>query len=234
MTRYLLALDTATEVCGVALAVDGKVQVKLSLDHGYTHAKSIMDAVGALLSLAGLNVQSVDAFAATKGPGSFTGLRIGISTIKGLAMAVGKPLVGVSSLAVLAHQASSTHELVCPMLDARRKEVYWSLYRHENQSLVALEPEHVGPAESVPAHIHGPCLFIGSGARVYQEVLQKQLAHPAQWVPQVHDALDPGFLAVLAWRKIQEGQMDDVKTFAPHYLRRSDAEMSCTRPNTKS
>ena len=114
----LLALDTATETCGIALLVDGGIQAELNFFHGQTHAKHLMSGVEAVLELTGVPLNDIDGFAVTRGPGSFTGLRIGISTVKGLALAMGKPVVGISSLDVLARQADNSQEWICPMIDA--------------------------------------------------------------------------------------------------------------------
>ncbi|MEJ2037554.1 MAG: tRNA (adenosine(37)-N6)-threonylcarbamoyltransferase complex dimerization subunit type 1 TsaB, partial [Desulfosarcinaceae bacterium] len=127
----ILAVDTSTEACAVALTQGEQLLGEITLGHGQTHARFLMQAVHDLFSLTGTALNDVQGFVVGRGPGSFTGLRIGISTVKGLAMAAGKPLVGISSLSVLAHQASGKQVLVCPMLDARRKEVYWTLYRIE-------------------------------------------------------------------------------------------------------
>ncbi len=222
----MLAVDTATEICGVALAVDGVVQVELSLNHGQTHNKFVMEAIRSVLALGQVELSGIDAFAVTQGPGGFTGLRIGISTVKGLVAATGKPLVGVSSLAVLARQAGGDTELVCPMMDARRNEVYWAIYRRQGQELIVQQAEQVGPADGVARHINAPCFFIGNGVQIYAEKLEAHINHPAQWASKQWSAIRPSVVAELGWHRLQQGQTDAVGTFAPVYLRKSDAEMN--------
>lgn len=225
MPKCLLAVDTATEICGIALAIDGRVQAELILSRGITHTQSILSAIDAVLHITGLTTGDVDAYAVTRGPGSFTGLRIGISTVKGLAFATEKPMVGISSLAVLAHQAPGSADLICPMMDARRNEVYWSLYRRKNDGMGPILAERVGAAIEVAGAIQETCQFIGNGVPSYRSVLQKGLTYPAQWAGSESNNLRPAVLARLAWQRLQEGKTDDPRTFEPVYLRKSDAEL---------
>jgi tRNA threonylcarbamoyladenosine biosynthesis protein TsaB len=225
MPKRLLAVDTATEICGIALAVDGRIQAELMLNRGITHTQSVLSAIDAVLAITGLTTGDLDAYAVTRGPGSFTGLRIGISTIKGLAFATEKPMVGISTLAVLAHQAPGSADLICPMLDARRNEVYWSLYRREPDGIKAIMAERVGPATEVVDAIQAPCQFIGNGVPTYRSMLRKSLTAPAQWGDSAVNSLRPAVLAGQAWQQLQEGKTDDPRTFEPVYLRKSDAEL---------
>lgn len=225
----ILAVDTATEICGVGLSTNGKLQVELSFSHGETHARHLMKGVRSVLDLAGMRLGDVDAFAVTRGPGSFTGLRIGISTVKGMAMAMGKPVASVSSLAVLAHQAGKSEELICPMLDARRREVYWAVYRWQDDTLVAVSSEQVGPPAHVGDHITGPCRFIGNGAQLYQKEVSKRLTHAACWLSGENAGIRIGWVARLARESLLAGISDDIRTFGPVYLRKSDAELNFGR-----
>lgn len=222
----LLAVDTATEICGVALSVDDRIRAQVVLGHGETHTRHIMAAIESVLVQAGVALSGVDAFAVTQGPGSFTGLRIGISTVKGLAVATGKPIVGVSTLAALARQAEGQSELVCPLIDARRSEVYWSLYKRGKSGLQVCLPESVGPADQIPLTINASCLFIGNGVPLYQHQLQKGIDHPVQWAQPNQNVLQPSVVAHLGFRKLADGGGDDVMTFGPVYLRKSDAEIN--------
>jgi tRNA threonylcarbamoyladenosine biosynthesis protein TsaB len=229
MSKVLLAVDTATENCGVAIIEDGRVQAELSLYlGGTTHTKRILTAIDTVLSLSGVSLADIDAFAATRGPGSFTGLRIGISTMKGLAFATGKPVVGVSSLEVLAHQAGGDCTLVCPMIDARRNEIYWCIYRRKGDTLICLGDEQVGPIDNLADQIDDACMFIGNAAPSYASQLPRLVKHAIQWPPAIDNAIRPAVLAQLAWRRFQQGHVDDVRTFVPVYIRKSDAERMCT------
>lgn len=229
MPTSLLAVDTATEICGVALTIDGRVSSELVISQGVTHTRSVLSAIDAILVVAGLKPEDVDAYAVTRGPGSFTGLRIGISTVKGLSLAGGQPMVGISSLEVLAQQASGDSNLICPLMDARRNEVYWRLYRRDADGITSIQKERVGPISEVIDTVNETCHFIGNGVGPYRTELQNGLRQPAQWGCNEWNAIRPAVLARLAWERFKAGKMNDVRTFAPVYLRKSDAEISLER-----
>jgi tRNA threonylcarbamoyladenosine biosynthesis protein TsaB len=225
MSRTLLAVDTATQSCGMAIVVDGVVQTELILNHRGTHTKQILAAIDAVLGLSEFSPAQIDAFAVTRGPGSFTGLRIGISTIKGLSLATGKPIIGISSLEVLAHQAGGDVARVCSMIDARRNEIYWCIYRREGGRLTPLTEEQVGPIDNMVRQIDDACVFVGNAVPQYAGQLP-QLVRPAvQWAPDADNTIRPAVLADLAWRRFMKGDVDAVGAFAPVYLRKSDAEL---------
>lgn len=224
----LLTVDSTTEICGAAVVADGRVIGEMSLNRGQTHTRTIMAVVEALLSVSNLELSAIDCFAVTRGPGSFTGLRIGVSTVKGLAAATGKPMVGVSSLEALAHQAGPGTPLVCAVMDARRSEVYWCLYRREGNRLVQLERERVGrPTDMVP-HVDAACLFIGNGVRPYRDVIGIALQPFALFAGDGDHAIRPAAIARIAWGRYLEGTTEAAESFAPVYLRKSDAERSAS------
>lgn len=225
MSRRLLAVDTATQSCGVAILADGLLHTELILSHGGTHTKQVLAAVDAVLNLEGSTLAQIDAFAVTRGPGSFTGLRIGISTVKGLALATGKPIIGISSLDVLAHQAVGDAACVCPMIDARRNEIYWCVYRRAGDKLVASSEEQVGPVDKLARQIEGPCVFIGNAVPQYAVQLAELVNQAIQWNSEANHAIRPAVLARLAWQRFQKDDADDTGCFSPVYLRKSDAEM---------
>ncbi|MFV9647064.1 MAG: tRNA (adenosine(37)-N6)-threonylcarbamoyltransferase complex dimerization subunit type 1 TsaB, partial [Desulfobacterales bacterium] len=146
----ILAVDTATKSCSVAIVEKESIIAETTLFIEQTHSKHLMEMIDTVLNLSGLTVSELDGFAVTRGPGSFTGLRIGISSIKGFAMASGKPVVGVSSLDSLAMQCCFSSYLVSPLLDARKEEVYFSRYRFENGYLKKeLREQAIGPVQAV-------------------------------------------------------------------------------------
>jgi tRNA threonylcarbamoyladenosine biosynthesis protein TsaB len=225
----LLAIDTATPVCGVALAYHGSVEAAVSLETGQTHTRTIMDTIRSTLRFCGIDLQQIDGFAVTQGPGSFTGLRIGISTVKGLAMAMDKPMTGVSTLEALASQAHAKCELICPMIDARRGEVYWTLFRRQKGELLTLLPEQVGPAEKAAEQIEAACCFIGNGAATYRQTVEPLVHMHSQWVSDDESRLSPAAVARIGWRLFQSRQSVDPGLFAPVYLRKSDAEINLSK-----
>lgn len=223
----ILAVDTATEVCGIGLAADGRSQLELIINQGITHTKILMEGIHSALALAQWHLTDLDALAVTCGPGSFTGLRIGVSTMKGIARALDLRLVGVSSLDVLARQAPEGNPLVCPMIDARRREVYWSMYRRVDHGLQRVSPEQVGPAVEALDRVSAPCLFIGNGARLYAATIRECIGDKALFVAEGPlNALRPCLVAELAAALVKEGAHGEIASVNPVYLRKSDAESS--------
>jgi|AMWB02.1.fsa_nt_gi tRNA threonylcarbamoyladenosine biosynthesis protein TsaB len=227
---HVLSLDTASETCGVALLADDRVRAQLSLTDGLTHAQGVMAAVDALLGLSGLAIAQIDLIVVNRGPGSFTGLRIGAAVAKGLALALEKPLIGVSSLETLAHQNPlQTADWVCPMLDARRGQVYWALYERCAGEWLAKVEEQVGPAGDAAAVITHACAFIGSGAALYADNLRARLCVPSRWVAPEYNILNPGVLARLGVAHWRAGRRETPENFVPTYIRKSDARLAANR-----
>ncbi len=230
----VLAVDTSTRGCSVAVT-DGEADLAEATYHGArTHSRHLMPMVRSVLSLAGLAVTDLDGFAVTLGPGTFTGLRIGVGAVKGLAAASDKPIVGVSSLRVLAEQANLDDRLICPLIDARRGEVYFSLFRPREGILQRETPDGVAPPEKAIAAIREPCLFVGSGAALYREMLAKALGSRASFAPDGLNVIRAAILANLGATRLSRGETDDLHAIAPAYIRKSDAELNLERMKGKS
>ena len=176
----ILAFDTATESCSVALTEDSRLLSEITLVNTKTHSRQLTRLIREVCQLAETDLNEIDGCAVTRGPGSFTGLRIGVSTALGLAQATGRPIVGVSTLQVLAVQAAAPSQMVCPMIDARRGEVYFATYKHTAKHLVAQQSERaLNPGDAVDS-IGEPCIFVGSGAVLYHDVIRGRLGEAAK------------------------------------------------------
>ncbi|MBN1931991.1 MAG: tRNA (adenosine(37)-N6)-threonylcarbamoyltransferase complex dimerization subunit type 1 TsaB [Desulfobacterales bacterium] len=223
----ILAVDTATESCSVAIVNDGFPVAELTIVSSRMQSKHLMEMIRTVVNMSALSVSDLDGFAVTQGPGSFTGLRIGISTIKGLAAASGKPLVGISSLEALAAQVSKcSNHLICPFLDARKKEVYFSLYRFESGVLKRQIAEQVLPPNRAFDAIAEPCLFIGNGVRLYQKMISDKLGKAAYFASPHQNTIRAATIAYLSMEKFKKNDTDDISRFIPHYIRKSDAELT--------
>jgi len=191
-----------------------------------THAKHLMGMIDSVVGSSGSTIAGLDGFAVTRGPGSFTGLRIGIAAIKGLASAANRPVVGVSTLDALAAQVDSPTMLICPLLDARRHEVYYSRYRIEDGHLRQLMEERVSdPAEAI-ATIDELCVFVGNGAALYRETIAETLGNLAEFAPAEQHTIRASTVANLSISRFELGRTDDLSRFAPVYIRKSDAEIN--------
>jgi tRNA threonylcarbamoyladenosine biosynthesis protein TsaB len=228
----ILAVNTATKSCSVGIVDKNFLLVELILSTGQTHSKHLTEMIDRAIQLSGLTLSGLDGFAVTMGPGSFTGLRIGVSTVKGLVMGTGKPLVGVSTLDALAMQAAFSPYLVCSLLDARKGEVYFSRYRFVDGTLKKEGIEGVFAPPQIVDGIKEPCLFIGDGALLYQNEIICRLGQLAHFVPPGQNAIRASTVAYLAMDRFVKQETDDVIHFVPHYIRKSDAELKIGKSNS--
>ncbi|MEJ2657285.1 MAG: tRNA (adenosine(37)-N6)-threonylcarbamoyltransferase complex dimerization subunit type 1 TsaB [Desulfobacterales bacterium] len=178
-----------------------------------------------VLKISGFNLSAVDGFAVTKGPGSFTGLRIGLSTIKGLAAATGKPIVGVSSLEALAIQVSLSQDLICPLIDARKGEVYFSRYRFIGDRLIKQTNEQVARPEKALSGLNESCVFVGNGALLYKNMILEEMGELASFAPMIQNTIRASTAAYLSMAKFKSNNTDEIEKFSPDYIRRTDAEL---------
>jgi len=167
----VLAIDTATERCSVALRIDGDT-IERAVDTPRGHADLILPMVEALLTEAGVTLRQLDGIAYGRGPGGFTGVRIAVGVVQGLAFGAGLPTAGVSNLAAVAQQVAPPGGRVLVCMDARMGEVYWSSFQQDPQTglVAALEAELVGPPESVVPTATGFTLLAGTGLRAYPQI----------------------------------------------------------------
>jgi len=221
-----LAIHTATAVCSVALTLGEEVAGEVLLSCRKQHSEHLLRLIDGLSAQTGIALQSIDLIAVTVGPGSFTGLRVGISTAQGLAMALRRNLVGLSTLEVLAAQVCSPGKAVCPMIDARRDQVYTCLFRcTANGALQAVMPEAVVSPQQWLAALPDDTLFIGDGACAYREQIERA---------QGTGVVAPGVLALpraatvaaLARQRYASGGQDACGLLVPRYVRPPDAELS--------
>ncbi|MBT0654256.1 tRNA (adenosine(37)-N6)-threonylcarbamoyltransferase complex dimerization subunit type 1 TsaB [Geomobilimonas luticola] len=221
----LLAIDTSTNTCSVALSCDGRLVGEYLLEMQRTLSERLLDGVELLLTGAGLTVQDMDGFGVALGPGSFTGLRIGIATVKGLALATGKPVAGFSSLAMLAMNLPWADAPVCPMFDARKKEVYTGLYRCRELPEPVISDCVLSP-EAFLEQLDGPVIFVGDGAVRYRERIESRLGARARFAPASVTQPRAAAGALLAEAEFAHGASVTAAALAPLYIRPSEAELA--------
>ncbi len=219
----ILAVNTATPSCGAAVIDEGTISAHFVVNSRETHARQLLPLIDRTLETCRLSVNDLDGLAAVRGPGSFTGLRIGISTVKGLALACDKPLVGISSLDALAYPFSDYTGLICSLIDARKNEVYACWYRHINSSMEKLTAEEVLDPEKAALREDGPCLFVGTGALVYRDLIKKTAGSKALFAPAYQNDIRPEVLAHMALALFRESDTYPPESFIPVYIRPPDA-----------
>jgi len=222
----ILGIDTSTSCGSVGLIDDGEVVSDHLLNIPVTHSERLLGAIELVLTEACCPIENLAGWAIALGPGSFTGLRIGVSTVKGLAFATGKPVTGVSTLDVLASQIAPTPYLICPVLDARKKEVYTAFYRYEKGSFIKRQSDYqaIRP-EDLVGRIKEQTIFLGDGAKTYRDFLLNALPSLALFPSAPLHLSHGSIVAKLGSELLQKGECLDLSTFAPIYIRPSEAEM---------
>ena len=228
----ILAIDTSTMSCSAAIVDDGVVIAELTSANNQTHSKHLMTIIDTVCSMGKVEIAAMDGFAVTLGPGSFTGLRIGISTVKALAWSLKKPVVGISSLDALAWQCVPGPNPICTLLDARKQEVYCCRYHYENGELKKDSPEQVLALADAIRGISQPFLFVGNGATLYEEEIIDRLGALALFAGRNHDAIRASSVARLSVDRFTQDKTDNVGLLVPHYIRKSDAELHRKKDNS--
>ena len=223
----LLAIDASGVAGSVAYIKNGKLAGEYYFCDKLTHSQTIMPMLEHMKSLIQINLDEVDAVAVTAGPGSFTGLRIGVTAAKTLALALGVPIIGVPTLDVIADGICFTEHFICPIMDARRNQVYTAVYHYQGENLERLT-EH--KAVDIKEHLEtlksyeGKVIFMGDGVSVYKEVIQEVLGGQALFAPSFCNLQHASVLGIMAEKLYVEGKGEDPSTFVPMYLRKSQAE----------
>lgn len=218
---HWLAIESATLVASVAVGRDSQVLAEVSSLTQLTHSQRLLPMVDQALQLGGVTVGSLDAVVVSAGPGSFTGLRIGLSTAKGIAHARQLPLIPVSTLDALAWQQTSG--FIVPLLDARRSQVYTAVYERLTEGLrIIMPPSAIGLAEFLEQHVpKGRVVFTGEGAVLFRSEIERRVAH-AEFSTELHSWPRASSLASLAIARQQAGVSP--AELHPIYLRASAAE----------
>jgi tRNA threonylcarbamoyladenosine biosynthesis protein TsaB len=212
--NYILNIETATKNCSVALSKEGKtILCKEIAEEGYSHAERLHVFVEEIIQEAGITFQDLNAIAVSQGPGSYTGLRIGVSAAKGLCYALDIPLIAVDTLEVIASQVKVKEGLIIPMLDARRMEVYSAIFNFKFEKQREIQAEVI--TENSFESITEPVYFVGDCADKCQSVLKKpnfifleEIKYPSSQA-----------MGTLSFAKFQNSNFEDVAYFEPYYLK---------------
>jgi tRNA threonylcarbamoyladenosine biosynthesis protein TsaB len=223
----ILGVDTSTSYGSLGLIEDDKVVAEYALLRDETHSTRLVPAIQALLKEARLVLDEIDGMAVSLGPGSFTGLRVGLSAVKGLALAAERPVVGIPTLDALASNLPFTPYVICPILDARKGDVYSALYKDGGRGLVErLTPyEVLSPLrllEKIPLE---ETIFLGDGVEVYGEFIKERLGAKALFAPPHLRFLRGSSVAEIGLQRFKRGEKDDISSLVPIYVRPSDAEI---------
>jgi len=221
----VLAIETSTMAGSVALVDGDELVSEYLLNIDITHSERLLLAIDCVTQDSKISIDKVDGFAVSVGPGSFTGLRIGVSTIKGLAYAANKPVVGISTLDALAENISFTDYLTCPILDARKKQVYTALYNRDAKNrLIKLTPDLVIDPRELLKKIQEKVVFLGDAIKVYHTLIKEVLRDMAFFAPLNLRLPRAANIAKLSLDQFKKNNTLDLNTFTPSYVRLSEAE----------
>ena len=223
---HILAIDTSQKTVGIAILADNVVLADIYINSGRHHSDTLLPAMEKTFRLAGLQLNDMDLFAVTLGPGSFTGLRIGAATIKGLALATGKPVVGISTLDALAYGAVHTgKQMICPMLDAQKNQIYTALYRpNVGTGMERVREEQVIDVDRWLSRLDKDTFFLGDGAMKYHQRISMRFLSSSCIAEGRQNHVSAAAVAVLAQDQFQRGEQLELLKFTPRYLRPSEAE----------
>jgi len=218
MGKLILGIETATKICSVAIS-DGDKLLAIKEEGGeYSHAEKLNGFIAECLTKAGITLKDINAIAVSKGPGSYTGLRIGVSTAKGLCYSLNKPLISVDTLQAMALKMKSVNEsfgLYCPMIDARRMEVFTAFYNQQNEQKKSIEAKIIDENSFSEELKNNQVVFFGDGAKKCKVVLgdNENAIFSLDGLPSAE------FINQIASEKLKNNQLENVAYFEPYYLK---------------
>jgi tRNA threonylcarbamoyladenosine biosynthesis protein TsaB len=221
-----LAIDTSGKAAGIAILSDSHILYEIYIDTGLNHSLVLLPELDKALHTLKLELKDLDLYVTTTGPGSFTGLRIGLSTLKGFAISQNKPLVGVSTLEALAHNICAEDVFICPILNGPMEEIYTALYRyHDNADYEVVLKDQITDIPTLIKHISGPVIFLGDGATRWQGVLLDLLPDYARFATETLHICRASVIASVGLEKYRKHETEDMISLIPTYLRVSEAEL---------
>ena len=223
----VLAVDSSGLVASVAVVEEDNLLVEYTMNYKKTHSQTLLHMIDEIIQQTDFDKNSIDAIAVAAGPGSFTGLRIGCATAKGLGLALEKPIIPVPTVDGLAYNMAGVSKLVCPLMDARRNQVYTGLYSFEDNVMEVVDPQMAVAIEEIIDKINAagrPVVFLGDGVDVQKDYIAEHIKVPYSFAPAHMSRQRAGALGALAFRYYEQGKVEHARDHKPDYLRLSQAE----------
>ena len=222
-----LGIDSSGLVASVAVVEDDNLLAEYTVNYKKTHSQTLLPMLDEIVKMTELDLATIDVIAVAAGPGSFTGLRIGSATAKGLGLALQKPLVAVPTVEALAYNLWGTDKIVCPLMDARRNQVYTGIYEFAGQELQVIEGQMAVPVTEIVEKLNTlkqEVIFLGDGVPVYKEVLAQEMKIPYLLAPAHLNKQRAASVATLGAVYAANGKIESAIKHQPDYLRLSQAE----------
>lgn len=223
----VLALDSSGLVASVAIVQDDELLGEYTINHKKTHSQTLLPMLDEVAKMIELDMNSIDFIAVSAGPGSFTGLRIGSATAKGLALALDKKIVSVPTIDAMAYNLWGSDAQICPIMDARRNQVYTGLYQFEDDHMNTILPECVLMIDEIVSRINESgmkTVFLGDGVAVFKEYIEGNIKVSYSFAPANNNKQRASSVAALGIELYKAGKAEDAKEHKPEYLRLSQAE----------
>ncbi|MGH7885621.1 MAG: tRNA (adenosine(37)-N6)-threonylcarbamoyltransferase complex dimerization subunit type 1 TsaB [Thermodesulfobacteriota bacterium] len=220
----ILGIETSTFAGSLALIRDDSLLCEYSFNVGARHNEIVLPSIKRLLEDAGIEKEEIYGISVSAGPGSFTSLRVGISTAKALAFSLGIKLTSVSSLEILASNIFSTEHQICPVINAKKNEVYYGFFNNYDK-LIRLTPDSFASPDYLCEIIKDKTVFLGEGALEYKGLLETKLGEKALFVPPNFNTAKASSCALLGRKRFLKNEFENSAAFAPNYLRKSEAEI---------
>lgn len=223
----ILAIDSSGLVASVAVLDDGIMLAEYTVNYKKTHSQTLLPMIDEIVKMIELDLSDIDAIAVAKGPGSFTGLRIGSSTAKGLGFVLDKPLIGVPTVDGLAYNLYGVDKIICPIMDAKRNQVYTGLYQFNNGVFQVIADQKAVDIKEIIEEINGinkEVIFLGDGVPVYENQIGELIKNNYYFAPLHLSRQRAGAIGALAFEYYKEGKFEKAADHQPEYLRLSQAE----------
>ncbi len=234
LNMRILAIDSSGLVASVAIVSENELIGEYTVNFKKTHSQTLLPMLDAVVKMVELDLKDIDAIAVAMGPGSFTGLRIGSSTAKGLGLALNKPIIEVPTVDGLAYNIGATDYMICPLMDAKRNQVYTGLYEYVDGKFEVVKPECAVALADILDEINvkgKKVIFLGDGVPVYEEQIAEYTKVPYVFAP-IHLARQrAGAIGALACKYYEEGKTVAAREHKPEYLRLSQAERELAEKN---
>lgn len=222
----ILGIESSSLVASVAIVEDEVTMAEYTANFKKTHSQTLLPMIDSMVELLGIELSTMDAIAVSGGPGSFTGLRIGSATAKGLGLALNKPLIHVPTLDATAYNLYGAGALICPIMDARRNQVYTGIYRFEKEfeTVHGQDVMDMGNLIHILNGLGEPVIFLGDGVPVYEKQIEKNMSAPFRFAPAHANRQRAAAVAALGALYFKEGKVETADEHGPDYLRKSQAE----------
>lgn len=223
----ILAIDSSGLVASVAIVEDDNLLGEYTMNYKKTHSQTLLPMLDEVARMMELDMKTIDAIAVSAGPGSFTGLRIGSATAKGLALALGKEIVSVPTVDAMAYNLWGCDKQICPLMDARRQQAYTGRYTFDGGKFITIEPQTVLSIEEIINQVNESgreTVFLGDGVDVFKEYIEQNITVPYYFAPANNNKQRAASVAVLGAALHEEGKAQPAELHKPEYLRLSQAE----------